>query len=1393
MIPSIRNSAFALAALLSLCGRVDARTADVARDAGTDARETWIVIFAEPPLAAATFPAERSSARAANAVNARRSMLRDARERHLNDAAVGLRRPMQPLFVYEDALNGVALALTDAEARALAKLPGIKRVGREFVRRPQTDAGPTWIHANTLWDGSANSGVQRRGEGVVIGVIDSGINPAHPSFAATSTVGGTFTHSNPKGRVFGLCSTGQATCNSKLIGIYDFTTGSSDAEAPNGLDVEGHGTHIASIAAGNPVVFNIAGPPLMTATLSGVAPRANLISYKACEQVAGCRGSWLLAAIDQAVRDGVQVINYSVGHEIEAITGDPWFGVGINADTADEDAEALLIAREAGILSAVAAGNQGADGPGSLTKPANAPWVLAVAAATHDRAIINSLELSGGVAPLPGGGVLVGAGNTAGPSATGVVALASDPLFPLCGTGTNPDNGATGSISNPWAAGRWTGENVVCERGFYARKAKAANVGAAGGSGMVLLNNGSDGESTVPDDYTVPTIHLGVTAAAALRAWMINGSGQFGRLLGATLDHQAAHADRLANFSARGPVLPLGVIKPDLSAPGLNIAAASNASSGTATNAAHQFFSGTSMAAPHVAGAIALLKSAHPGWSASQIVSALMLTARASVLDADGTAVNAHEQGAGMLDVQRANAAGLYFNVTGSQFRAAGASAAQNLNLPSLAHPDCFQNCLLTRTVTDMGGGGSWSLALTMPAGVNASTSQSTFTLTSATSIGISFSFVITDPALVGHWLYGQATFTDTSGNGRPALNVPVALFASPGNAPTQIAVPPGSGERGFFDINFSGLVALPDARFVTTPLAPLLAESPVLAQDPTPVQEYDSFATGTFVRLLTIPASPVSGRVTYRIHVDASSPSAGDVDLFVGRDDDGNGLPASAEELCASTSITASESCDFTVRTNPTPTTYWLLAQNFRAGNSGSDRVDVEWYAAPLSASDGSLVATGPGHTLSGANVPVRIAYDDASLLPGQNRIGFLRVQNVAGNDITDIPVRVGRSGNAGSAFALAPGVARNLTLAPGAAQDRLYFEVPVNATQVTFSTQSAGNVDLYVAQPALAPSPADSNIAAAPPRNQAQASSVTASGNESVTLSGATLVPGRWYLTPVNPTGAAVNLSVQVTIDAANAPPERPPGQYANAARDGHGIFIDFAGPPGSPPDQWVMLWYSYLDDQTPTWYIAIAPVPGVDGVWRADLLRVVWNGAATSLTDVGEVMLSPLAASAGGEPRLTMSYNLDGRSGSEPMQRLGPGCPLLNGQNFDVSGHWFSPSLSGFGYTYLVTGGGNPQEVFIPYIYDANGFPRWLFAQPKLGFTPTSNTLDLTWFRGFCPFCTPVTLSGTPAGTGTRTISGNDVTDMSVNANLSGGLSGTWSQSRPVELLSQRALCR
>jgi hypothetical protein len=201
-------------------------------------------------------------------------------------------------------------------------------------------------------------------------------------------------------------------------------------------------------------------------------------------------------------------------------------------------------------------------------------------------------------------------------------------------------------------------------------------------------------------------------------------------------------------------------------------------------------------------------------------------------------------------------------------------------------------------------------------------------------------------------------------------------------------------------------------------------------------------------------------------------------------------------------------------------------------------------------------------------------------------------------------------------------------------------------------------------------------------------------------------------------------------------------------NVARDGHGIFVDFAGPAGNP-DQWVTVWYTYLEDGTPTWYYsqAAAPAAGGSGLWSAPLFRVGWNGSATTSTEIGQMLVTPTSPTS-----MLFSYNIDGDSGSEKMVRLGggSGCPTSQGAPLDASGHWFSPSLSGFGYSaqYEPT-----QEVYAAYFYDNAGVARWLIgAKP---WNESITQVNLEQLRGSCPTCGFAATSSTLTGTLTRTL--------------------------------------
>ncbi len=365
---------------------------------------------------------------------------------------------------FEWVANGFTIALTATEAKRLATLTGVQSVQPDGRQKKQTDAGPQWIGADALWNGVVQgSNVQTRGEGSVIGIIDSGINASHPAFADLSSDG--YNHSNPRGVRYGLCNNvGETRCNDKLIGLYDFVR---EPNSAFGADIDGHGTHVASIAAGNPF-FAEGNSGALPVTLSGVAPRANIIIYKACgNDDVDCPYSALLPALNQAAADGVDVVNYSIGGGERS----PWNdGAG--------DMQAFLGLRSAGIVAVVSAGNEG-PAPGTILSPANAPWVIAASNISSNRAFSASLRDvagSGIATPLS----FFGAGLTA-PLGTRAIVHAKDFGDNDCGTGTAQSGPPYTGATNPFPPGTFTGQIVICERtGIYARVEKGDNVRRSG-------------------------------------------------------------------------------------------------------------------------------------------------------------------------------------------------------------------------------------------------------------------------------------------------------------------------------------------------------------------------------------------------------------------------------------------------------------------------------------------------------------------------------------------------------------------------------------------------------------------------------------------------------------------------------------------------------------------------------------------------------------------------------------------------------------------------------------------------------------------------------------------------------------------------------------------------
>lgn len=185
-----------------------------------------------------------------------------------------LGRPLEATFTYENVLNAIAVEADADEASQLCNLDGVVAVHPDTVREMETDVSHEVIQSAAAWDGANAPGIGTRGEGLIAAMIDSGVNPEHPSFAATDGEG--YTHTNPRGagNYLGACATEAGLeCNDKLIGAYTF----------NGLtarDTDGHGSHTGSTMAGNAHTAEFTlGTADFERWVSGVAPRANVISY----------------------------------------------------------------------------------------------------------------------------------------------------------------------------------------------------------------------------------------------------------------------------------------------------------------------------------------------------------------------------------------------------------------------------------------------------------------------------------------------------------------------------------------------------------------------------------------------------------------------------------------------------------------------------------------------------------------------------------------------------------------------------------------------------------------------------------------------------------------------------------------------------------------------------------------------------------------------------------------------------------------------------------------------------------------------------------------------------------------------------------------------------------
>ena len=766
--------------------------------------EPHIVLFTEPSLAAyrgtvrgLAAPARHASGRvdvASRSAAAYVDHLRSRQAARVSDMSRSLGRSLDVSHRMQHAVNGIVVQLTPSEAGRIARMRDVRLVEgyREYAL--DTDTGPALIGAPAVWSGAAGGG-EYQGEGMVAAILDTGINFGSPSFAATDPTDG-YAHVNPlgAGNYLGTCAAGgvdEGRCNDKLIGGYDFVCGppanacndSGFREEPGFGDTNSHGSHVASTVAGNRRTVAISGAQ---AAISGVAPRANVIAFDICyTNIATGQGSCpnvsAVAALDQVVADGIaDSLNYSIGGGTQ-----PW---------SEAVSAAFLDVTEAGVFVAASAGNSG---PGPNTMGHLQPWVSSTAAAQHGREGFSFLmQVTGpGTVPEPLTAIeLTTASNGVGHTAP---YPAATPLR-VSPTYNAADDGCAG-----YPAGSFAGAIAVVRRGSCSFTIKVNAASAAGAVAVVIANNVPEPVLPSVPDTTVPAFGVDQATGDALRDFQLANPAATAAI-GFPASPVPNTPDALAAFSSRGPAGNFNLIKPNVTAPGYAILAAISGTTLTGSENAVGLMNGTSMASPHQAGAALLVRQARPDWTASEVRSALAMTATPTVfLEDEVTPANPFARGSGRIQVDQAVRAGLVLDETAENFWAANPAAGGDpatLNLPSMANRNCETSCTFTRTFRNVDG-----RVQTWGASLGGLRGKVTPLLARVPANGtVTFQVTIDSRSLpnTGSWSFGNLQLKATGlrgGKPDPVLNLPIGVAVQPpvANLPAVTAASVAAGGQG--------------------------------------------------------------------------------------------------------------------------------------------------------------------------------------------------------------------------------------------------------------------------------------------------------------------------------------------------------------------------------------------------------------------------------------------------------------------------------------------------------------------------------------------------------------------------------------------------------------------
>ena len=989
-----------------------------------------------PGLAATKPEAGKKLATTSAKVKSYRSFLKGKQDSTLQNYGIPKENK---IYEYTYAFNGMAARMTAKQAELLSRDPGVLKVAKDEMAKMDTDSTREFLELNSGRDAAWRS--RYTGEDVIIGIIDSGLYPEHPSFADVETPskgdrGRPIAYGPPPAGWTGdACEFGNTAfnpldvpfeCNNKVLGARFYNEGFlrggdpavvlAPGSAMSARDDDGHGSAAASNAAGNfGVQAEIGGEQVGSDVMSGVAPRARIAVYKVCwdgpiitdnpaDDDNGCFNSDSMAAIDQAVADGVDVINFSIG--------------GASTNFASLDAVAFLFAADAGVHVATSAGNSGPE-LATVGAPGVVPWLTSVGAVNDDQNFALGIDVA---APASVAGLKTAIEGAGPVQLEDIPGISGDLVV------TAPADGCA-ALTN---AADVAGQIASVIRGGCAFDDKYANAEAAGATAIVVYNDGAAA------DRFNPFIMGGIDASRTIPGVMIShhDGAELAAESGVTASLDSANqvelVNRVADFSSRGPNRgAFDIIKPDVVAPGVQILSAetttenADAASRSSGIESFQYISGTSFSSPHVAGVLALIKQAHPDWSPAVARSAMMTTARQNLATQfNDDPATPFEIGAGhvvpnatfnpglaydadLLDYAAftcGNNAQLFDDSVCDLLEGQGYSFdGSDLNLPSIGIGELVGTQTVTRTVTNVDDDSTrrhrrkpsvYKVEVEAPPGIDVEVSPRKLVLLPGESAEYTVTFTANGDARIDEFAFGSLTWVEhgkrkgrkhrnwwdwyrhgyayghDKKNARqvrsPIAVRPVALATVDEVEGTgvdgSVSIPVQFGYSGTYTAQIAGIsesFAFPDT-----------------------VTEAD----GLNILCFDLPASSHLRIQTF--DQDTTTPGEDDIDLRVFRVDDCAGF-GNLAQIGSSGNATSNEVVDIP---NATAGGY-VFVIDFFAAAGGATSIDYTAWISLLLGDDGNTTVTAPASATVGTATNVTVDY--TGLTPASRHLGVISHQD--------------------------------------------------------------------------------------------------------------------------------------------------------------------------------------------------------------------------------------------------------------------------------------------------------------------------------------------------------------------------------------------------------------